>query len=77
MSKIDTSFSSAGLDLMPTVAALLGDEDEIDLWIVLDVRVDAEDGEEFPIGMKVRANKLTKLIIALIKKLFGRKEKAK
>jgi len=61
MSNIDTSFSSAGLDLMPTVEALLGEEDEIDLWIVLDVRVDAEDGEEFPFGMKVRANKLTKL----------------
>ncbi len=62
MSNIDTTYSSAGLDLMPTVEALMGDDDEIDVWIVLDVRVDAEDGKEFPFGMKIRPGGVTALV---------------
>ena len=56
MSGMDSSYATAAIDIMPTIEALMGDEDEIDVWIVLDVRVDAEDGEEFPFGMKIRAD---------------------
>lgn len=62
MSGMDSSYATAAIDIMPTIEALMGDEDEIDVWIVLDVRVDAEDGEEFPFGMKIRADGTSALV---------------
>ena len=57
ISGMNSNFSSPFLDIYPSIKAAIGDESEMDLWIVLDVRVvnTAETkGEEFPFGMKLR-----------------------
>ena len=62
MSGMDSSYATAAIDIMPTIEKLMGDKDEIDVWIVLDVRVDCDDGEEFPFGMKIRADGTSELV---------------
>ena len=53
----DSTYASPYLDLYPTVKEMIGDESEISIWIVLDVRVintEENVGEAFPFGMKLR-----------------------
>ena len=57
ITNMDSNFASPYLDIYPSVKALMGDEVEVSVWIVLDVRVvnTAEtQGEDFPFGMKLR-----------------------
>ncbi len=49
---INSSFASVGLDIYPSIKALMGDGDTANVWIVLDVR--ARGGEDLPFGMKIR-----------------------
>ncbi len=48
----NSSYASVGLDIYPSIKALMGDGDTANVWIVLDVR--ARGGEEMPFGMKIR-----------------------
>ena len=57
MSKMDSTYASAYLDIYPSIKALMGNESEVSVCIVLDVRVvnaDGISGEDFPFGMKLR-----------------------
>ncbi len=64
MTGYNSAYSSAYLDLYPSLKAMLGDEDELDVYIVFDVRVlnyKGAEGESHPFGVKIRPGELTDL----------------
>lgn len=82
MTNMDSSFASAYLDIYPSIKALIGEEVEISVWIVLDVRVintNENKGADFPFGMKLRPNTtaLTTTEAAFNKNYYGEAESFK
>jgi hypothetical protein len=51
---IKSEFATPAMYIYPSIKALMGDQDEISVWIVLDVRALSIDGREQPFGMKLR-----------------------
>ncbi len=56
ITNIKSEFATPVLNIYPTVKELIGDKDEITVWIVLDVRVLSLTEDEQPFGMKIRVS---------------------
>ncbi len=64
MTGYNSAYSSAYLDLYPSLKQMIGTEDEISVYIVFDVRVlnyKGAEGKTHPFGVKIRPGGLTEL----------------
>ena len=58
MKGMNSSYASAYLDVYPSIKALIGEDDEVSVWIVLDVRTVGAG----PFGMKLRPGGVSSLV---------------
>lgn len=56
ITNFNKSFATPSINIYPSIKALMGDNDEITVWLVFDVRYEGDAGQEHPFGMKIRAD---------------------
>lgn len=56
ITNFNKSFHTPAVNIYPSIKALMGDEDEVNVWIVFDIKHQGNANKEVGFGMKLRAS---------------------